>query len=188
MAESDHSSVEAQASELLQQVMRGERFIWIPPGGLAWGALIPSLCFAYSIVAGMLVTGFGGAGERGDPLPRFAWTMGITLGMLLASTIPHVMVLQGHATGRTWVIRVVGTLSLLGMALSAWSLFGAAESNWGSAALCLASLMVPNLLVHSEAYLSVTCYMSLKRKWELEHKARVDEILAQGRKRRGKRR
>ncbi len=177
-----------QASELLKAVMRRERFIWIPPGGLAWGALIPSLCLAYSMVAGMLVASVWGLEGRGDPLLRYVWTMGITMGMLLAATVPHVMVIQGHAIGRTWVIRVVGALSLLGGALSAWSLFGTAESNWGFAAICLTSLVVPNLLVQSKAYLTLTCYMSLKRKWELEHKARVDGILAQGRKRRGKRR
>lgn len=188
MSDTQNKSVEENASELLQQVMRGERFIWMPPGGWAWSLLVPSLFAVYFAIGWLLSASVSRLGERDAGVTPVVWAIGLSIGLMVVSTVPHMMVIRGYAVGRTWMIRVVRGLTLLGGALSVWALLGDVEASRAVGGVCLASLVVPNLLVTSRAYLAATCYMSLKRKWELEHKAQVDEILAQGRRRRRKRR
>ncbi len=188
MSEPKDSSVETQASELLKAVTQGERFIWLPPGGVVAAAVIPSLCPVSYGVGWLLIASVSRLGTEGAPLSLELWAMGVNIALLAAFMVPQVMVYNGRAAGRVLLLQLVRWVSLLGVGLSMWALTSPMEHRRFVAIVCLTSLVVPNLLVQSKAYLTLTCYMSLKRKWELEHKARVDGILAQGRKRRGKRR
>jgi hypothetical protein len=178
---------EESGAELLDQVIRGERFMWLPPGGFAYACLIPCLCPAAVSISWMIVASVSSLGEPGAQLEPYLWMMGLALALVSVATVPHVLVLRGYVAGRLYLIRYVRLLSMLVALLAVGVWLGWVEGRPAFAAPAgLVALAVANALVSSRAYLTVTSFFATKRQYRLAARAREREagaLLAKGKSR-----
>jgi hypothetical protein len=64
---------EESGAELLDEVMRGERFIWLPPGGLVYAAVVPCLCVTSIPIAEMLMASVSGSRDVAPTIRSSDW-------------------------------------------------------------------------------------------------------------------
>jgi hypothetical protein len=149
-------------SRLIDEVMRGERTMLVPPGTLAASVVVPT--FAVGIGA---VTSGAAVTPGREPEAIAVGTLA-AVAVLAVVIVSHVLVVQGRSHHRLWLRRYARVLAGASFALA---LFG--EMQPLLATVGIAAFALCELLCRSRSYLAFASFMSIKRQYrEDEAKAR----------------
>jgi hypothetical protein len=159
------SAPEQRASDLLDDVMRGQRLIWTPPGSWSFGLFI--VCVACGVVA----IAFMGCSialplRPGDgELAPLLWPLGVAQSLALVAIVAQLRIVFGHAGARRFLIAYVRVLIALVAGLAVWLALSDSGFPAVLASIGTAALLASHVLLHSYAYQVVTAFCALKRRY-----------------------
>jgi hypothetical protein len=163
-------SPEQSAAALLDQVMRGERVVLMPPGGFVASLFVPCLCFAAVPLAFLLVAPALPL-DASEGLAPLLWPLGLALAMVTAGGLGMALVVFGRKAARSWLLWYVRGLLLLAASLSAGLALGWLRAPAAFSLLALAALAACHGLLSSWSFTAVTAFFAVKRRYRQERLA-----------------
>ncbi len=175
-ADRTRPSPEESAATLLDEVMRGERAVLLPPGAWAVSLFMPCLCVAAALL-GVLLAACVVPLDEPAGTARILLPMGIAIGLVAVATAGQALIILGRAAARLALVWYVRGLLLSTFVLGAALALGWIEAPGLFPAIAAMALFACHRLLDSWSYLAVTAFFSLKRRYREDARAASERVL-----------
>ena len=169
-------SPEESAAALLDEVMRGERAVLLPPGSWTLGLFMPCLCVAAAPL-GVLLAACVVPLDESAGAARILLPMGIAIGLVAVATVGQGLIIMGHAAARSALRSYVRGLLLATAVLGSAHALGWIEAPGFFTPVAAVALLACHRLLDSWSYLAVTAFFSLKRQYRSDARAAAARVL-----------